>query len=200
MRHPVLGAIGFALLSAAVAVHEPVQEYVTGYAIGPADAAVVVTEFSDFGCAYCGVFARTVFPELKREFVDPGHVRWLHVPFVMGSLPNSDVAAHAAACAGDDGRFWAMHHRLFERQREWQNARDPVGVFGGYAREIGLGAPGFHTCMTAEGRADVDRANEMAFVADVQATPTFFINGKRLEGAVPLDRWREILRWELSGK
>jgi protein-disulfide isomerase len=193
-----MGVAGFALLSAAVASHQP-QEHVTGYGLGPANAPVVVTEFSDFGCPYCSVFAQTVFPALKAEFIESGQVRWLHVPFVMGYLPNSDLAAHAAACAGDVGRFWDMHHHLFRRQVEWQGADDARAVFRRYATDIGVDGDDFDTCFAASSRADVDHANQMAYVADVRMTPTFFINGRRLEGAAPLERWQEILRSELAG-
>jgi protein-disulfide isomerase len=197
MRHAVMVLAGCIAFGAALAAHRPPQEHVTGYAIGPADAPVVVTEFSDFGCPYCAFFARTVFPELRREFIDGGSVRWLHVPIVIGSLPSSDVAAHAAACAGDRGEFWAMHQRLFDHQAQWQSAAEPEGIFARYAEEIGLPSGTFDTCMAAARRADVEHANEMAYVADVRATPTFFINGKRLEGALPLEQWREILGAEV---
>jgi protein-disulfide isomerase len=198
MKHAIMALAGLILVGAASAAHGPPQEHVTGYALGPPDAPVVVTEFSDFGCPYCAVFARSVFPELRREFIESGSVRWLHLPIMSTSIPNSDVAAHAAACAGDGGRFWAMHERLYERQPQWQNAVEPGPVFARYAREIGLPRRAFDACMAAAGRADVDHANEMAWVAGVRATPTFFINGRRLEGALPLDQWRSILRAEVE--
>jgi protein-disulfide isomerase len=198
MKHPIMAAFGMALLAAAVAAGRTSQEHVTGYALGPADAAVVVTEFSDFGCPYCGVFARTVFPELKDEFVETGLVRWLHVPFVLNSSPASEVAARAAGCAGDEGAFWAMHDRLFNAQAQWQGASEVKPVLARYAREIGLDARSFDTCM-AGSRADVDRAAEMALVVGVRMTPTFFINGARLEGALPLEEWRQLLHEELAG-
>src|SRR5690606_28569884 len=66
-----------------------------GYAAGPADAPLTVVEFSDFGCPYCARFALESYPQLEREFVEGGMVRWVYVPFVMGNFPNGDLAARA---------------------------------------------------------------------------------------------------------
>ena len=165
----------------------------TGHSLGPPDAPVVVTEFSDFGCPYCAVFARTVFPELRRDYIDAGRVRWLHVPFVLGLFPNSEAAVTAAECAADQDGYWRMHELLFRRQVQWKDASTPASLFRRYGEEVGLDPARLGTCMEAGTRDEVARGGDMAMVVGVRVTPTFFIDGKRLEGAVSLEEFRRIL-------
>jgi protein-disulfide isomerase len=181
----------------------PGQERGTGHGLGSADAPVVVTVFSDFGCPSCAVFARRTFPVLREQYVETGRVRWLHVPFVLGSFRHSERAAQAAECAADQDRFWEMHDVLFERQAQWSRSGDPLEHFGGYALEIGLEHEAFEAfgaCLGAGLRLDVGRGNEMAVVARIRASPTFFIDGKRLEGAVSAATFGEILDQVLATK
>lgn len=176
------------------------QERSTGHALGPADAPVVVTVFSDFGCPSCAVFARRTFPVLRERYVDTGRVRWLHVPFVLGSFRNSERAAQTAECAADQDRFWEMHDLLFQRQAQWGPSSDPSEHFDRYAREIGLKTEAFDACLASGLRLDVGRGNEMAVVAKIRASPTFFIDGKRLEGAVSAATFGEILDEALASE
>lgn len=167
-----------------------------GFARGAADAPVTVVEFSDFGCPYCARFALETYPELHEEFVETGAVRWRYVPFVLGSFPNGDLAARASECAGEQERFWEMHDRLFARQREWKRADDAEALFASLAAELGLDEARFRDCY-ASGRTEgrTRAANDAAREAGVRATPTFFINGRRIEGALPADHFRMLLNW-----
>lgn len=165
-----------------------------GYSHGPEDAPITVYEFSDFGCPYCAKFALETYPELHREFVATGKVRWTYVPFVMGSFPNGDGAARAAECAGEQDRFWVMHDRLFQGQREWKGGRDPESLFAQYAAELELDVERFASCYREDRRGQ--RTSLHNYVADalrVRATPSFFINGRLVEGALPVEAFREIL-------
>lgn len=165
-----------------------------GYSHGSGQAPVIVYEFSDFGCPYCAKFALETYPELHREFVATGKVRWTYVPFVMGRFANGSEAARAAECAGEQDEFWRMHDRLFQGQREWKSSSGVESLFESYARELELDVALFVSCYR-ENRPS-DRLALQNYVADalrVRATPTFFINGRLLEGALPVDMFREIL-------
>lgn len=165
-----------------------------GYVKGSPTAPVTIIEFSDFGCPYCGKHARETFPALEREFIATGKVRYQYVPFVMGMFPNGGEAARAAECAGDQDRFWQMHDRLFANQPEWKRSGSPGTLFQGYARELGLDAKRFAACWAQEGTHPRTRAaNDRAEQLGIRATPTFFINGRPLEGALPLEQFREVL-------
>ncbi len=165
-----------------------------GYARGPEDAPITVYEFSDFGCPYCAKFALETYPELHREFVATGKVRWAFVPFVMGSFPNGGEATKAAECAGEQDRFWVMHDRLFERQREWKRSGDADALFGQYARELDLDAERFASCYREDRRRDrLAVSNYVADALRIRGTPSFFINGQLVAGALPIEAFREIL-------
>lgn len=167
-----------------------------GYARGAERAPVVVVEFSDFGCPYCGKFALETYPALHREFVETGKVRWIYVPFVMGMFPNGAEAALASECAGDQGveKFWAMHDALFDAQRAWKSERNPAVVFNGLARDASLDVAAFESCYAqARPRARIAASNALADEAGVRATPTFFVQGQRVQGALPLETFRALL-------
>lgn len=169
----------------------------TGYTRGAENAKVQVIEFSDFGCPFCGSFARETYPALHREFVASGKVRWTYVPFVMGMFPNGSEAAMAAECAAEQGAksFWAMHDALYEDQRAWKQARQPDPLFEKLAARIGLDAGRYASCYSERrGAARIAASNQAADRAGVRATPTFFVNGQRVEGALPLQHFRDLLQ------
>lgn len=165
-----------------------------GHDRGQPDAPVLVIEFADFGCHYCALFAHETFPALDGEFIQPGRVRWKLVPFVLGAFRNSRQAAEAAVCAGDQDAFWPMHDRLFAGRATWSRDRRPWERFGRYAAELGLDTARFTAC--AANRAARERVTQHDAAAKwfrVRATPTFFVNGQRVEGALPLEMFRKVL-------
>lgn len=173
-----------------------------GYDRGAARAPVTVLELADFGCPYCARFAAETYPSLAAEFVKSGAVRWKAMPFVLGMFPNGDAAARAAHCAGEQGpaAFGRMHDRLFERQDEWKSAPDPAPLLRAYADTAGLDGRRFAACYAGGEVAErVRAANELADRLGVRATPTFFINGMRVEGALPTAEFRAALRAALGG-
>ena len=165
-----------------------------GYARGSMEAPLVVYEFSDFGCPFCGKFALGMYPELHREFVATGKVRWVHVPFVMGMFPNGAEAARAAECAGEQERFWPMHDLLFQRQNEWKRNGETSSLFAGYARRTGLDVQRFDACYRENRRGRrTEMNNRAADAVGIRATPSFLINGRLVEGALPAEQFRRVL-------
>lgn len=165
-----------------------------GYSRGAEDAPVTVYEFADFGCSFCASFASGTYPELHAEFVETGKVRWTYVPFVMGMFPNGAEAAGAAECAADEGHFWQMHDLLFAKQREWKGSDTPTPLFRSYAKELGLDEKRFDACYQGDrGRARTAMNNRAADAMRVRATPSFFINGRLVEGALPAEQFRVLL-------
>jgi protein-disulfide isomerase len=165
-----------------------------GYAQGASDAPVTVIEFSDFGCPFCALFSQGTYPELKRDFVDTGRVRWIYVPFVMGMFPNGAEAARAGECAADQDHFWEMKARIYAGQNEWKAARRPAELFAGYARDVGLDGERFTACYREDAGAERTRVNNRAADAlRVRATPSFLINGRLVEGSLPSAQFRAIL-------
>jgi protein-disulfide isomerase len=171
-----------------------------GYDEGDPRAPVVIVNFSDFGCPYCGVYARETHPAIAREFIATGKVFYKYVPFVMGMFPNGDKAARAAECAADQGKFAAMHDRLYADQAAWKRGGSPAQVFAQAAVVIGLDRARFDACL-ADGHTDVRTAAaiDVARQLAIRATPSFFIDDELVEGALPLDVFRKVLEQVTSG-
>jgi protein-disulfide isomerase/uncharacterized membrane protein len=155
---------------------------------GNADAPVTIVEFSDFECPACGhafgdlrelIRSRPDVKLVFRHFpldsrCNPGMQQQLH--------PDACLAAAAAECAGRLGRFWEYHDMLFEHQK----ALDRDSLFR-YAREVGLDIPAFRACLDDPATMDGIAADVAAGMRlGVESTPTIFINGRRVQGA--LDR------------
>jgi Na+/H+ antiporter NhaA len=143
---------------------------------GPVDAPVTVVEFGDFECPFCGR-AEPVVRELLQEFGDIRYV-WRHLP-LSDVHPNAQLAAEAAEAAGRQGAFWEMHDVLFEHQ----DALGPRDLMS-YAEELGLNAEGFMDDLREHaGAAQVAEDVDSADLSGVSGTPTFFVNGRRHQGA-----------------
>ncbi|MFQ5537958.1 MAG: DsbA family protein [Gemmatimonadota bacterium] len=171
--------------------------------LGSPDATVTVVEFSDFGCPYCALFARETFPALKKEFVDGGGVVWRMVPFALGIFPNGAEALRAAACVAeqDEDTFWRIHDILFRRQEEWKGGRDVASLFRDYAAEVGADPVLFDECYPSRrARERVAASQALAHRMGVRSTPSFFVNGQLIQGAIPLEDFRRILRAALAGE
>lgn len=167
--------------------------------LGRPDAPVIVVEFSDYQSPFGKRFAETTLVLLRKEYVDTGKVRYVFRDFSLDqNHPQARKAAEAARCAGDQGRYWAMHDLLFEHQRE-------LGVekLKEYARRLGLDGVAFDTCLDG-GRhaASVQRDHEDGLAAGLTGTPAFVVGktgaGDTVEGSVltglrPLVEFRAVI-------
>lgn len=186
--------------SAALHARAPTVDGVSfGFARGSTSAPVVVLEFSDFGCFYCASFARSVLPDVAREFIATGRVRWQLVPLATAATPHAKAAAAAAVCAGEQEQAWAMHDRLFDGQRAWTRFGDPTPHFVAYARGISLDVPRFEACREdPRTREAVEAMYRLTRAMNVRVAPTFFLAGRRVEGAIPLEEMRLALNAALA--
>ena len=162
---------------------------------GRASAPVVVYEMSDFQCPYCRQFAVTIFPALEREFVETGKVRFVYINFPLSQIhPHAVAAAAVAMCAARQNRFWPVHDLLFQRQERWAAEQEPGPYLLALADSAGADPAQLAQCVTSratepEIRADAARAAR----SGAHSTPTFYIEGGLLEGAAPVDAFRQVL-------
>jgi Na+/H+ antiporter NhaA len=148
---------------------------------GPADAPVTLLEYGDFECPYCGQ-AESVIRELLTSFGDELRYVWRHLP-LNDVHPRAQLAAEAAEAASAQGRFWEMYDILLAHQ-DRLSARD----IGAYAEELGLDAERFWTELRRhEYSARVVDDVASADASGVSGTPSFFINGRRHQGAYDAD-------------
>ncbi len=175
---------------------EPVDFGSLGYPIGETGAPVEIVEFGDFGCPACAEFATRTWADFHSEFIATAIVAWRFVPFVLGSFRNSQEAATAAECVADlnPEAFWSMHDILYERQEDWNRRRRPKGALRSLAQEVGVDGDAFEDCYDGRSAKErLDSNNDAAKALGVRATPTFFVNGRPVMGALTLNEWRLLL-------
>jgi len=163
--------------------------------LGNPKAPVLMVEFSDFTCGYCGKFFRETLPALKAEYLKSGRVRFAYRDYPRDEEGWGLVAAHAARCAGEQGHFWEMHDRLFE-----QHARLGTGVITQLAKDLRLNEKAFANCMDSQKHIEAILADrESAVRLGFRGTPGFLIvktDGRRftnaftIPGAVRYDTFR----------
>ncbi len=159
-----------------------------GYQRGNAAADVWVVEFADFGCRYCEKFWRETMPVFDSLYVNKGRISWRFVPFTIGMFPNSTEAAETAICSAEQGKFFAMHDILYDKRTEWMKSKDVRAQMAGYAARIKLDPARYNACIKGKGvREQLQRNNALAQRLMVRGTPTFFINGEVVPGALPTD-------------
>lgn len=162
-----------------------------GYTIGSPDAKVEVIEFADFECPACGNYFTITEPDVRKNLVATGIIRYTFYDYpILNAHRNTVPAAMSAACADDQGKFWEMHDALFNGQIEWNGeaTKNPRGVISGYAQTIGLDMPKWNACMDANTHADRIKANySLGLTKQVGSTPTFLVNGQMLRGAANYD-------------
>lgn len=158
--------------------------------LGSADAPITVVEYASMTCGHCAAFHNKVFPALKEKYVDPGKVR-----FIMREFPLDDLAAAAsmlARCAGD-GKTFPLISALFAKQDEWAFAppsQRRTELFK-FAKQAGFTQESFEKCLTDQKLLDDIAATRSrgAETFGVNSTPTFFINGKKLNAAATLEEF-----------
>lgn len=165
-----------------------------GYDQGDVNAPVVVIDFSDFGCPYCAQFTRETYPVIEREYVKTGKVFFKYVPFVVGMFPHAAEATRVAECVGEQGRFWTMADHLYEAQSEWKRASDPRPLLLGIAGVAGADTSAVSKCYR-DGRSEqrTARANDVASTIGVRVTPSFLVNERPIQGALPLAEFRKVI-------
>ncbi len=149
------------------------------HSVGKEGAPVVLEEFGDFQCPPCGQMYAEV-ERIRQDYGDRLRFVFREYPLVRVH-PHALLAAHAAEAAGLQGKFWEMHHALFENQRTWSPAQDPTALFESYARQIGLDFDRYRRDVggdATDARVVADR--ERAESVGVENTPTFFVNGRKL--------------------
>jgi Na+/H+ antiporter NhaA len=154
---------------------------------GPLEAPVTLVEYGDFECPYCGR-AEPVVRELLSDFGDVRYV-WRHLP-LNDVHANAQAAAEAAEAAADQGFFWEMHDLLFRHQ----DALRPSDLIN-YASELGLDVERFEEAMREHtGASRVAMDVDTADLSGVSGTPTFFINGRRHQGAYDINTLSAAVR------
>lgn len=159
---------------------------------GSRQAKVTLIEYADFQCPACGAY-HPIVKELEKEFGDRLLVVYRNFPLSQ-IHNNARPAAFAAGAAGLQGKFWEMHDKIFENQRAWSDLADPMAEFSKYAQDIGLDVERFKQDMRTKVVTDKVNADYAGGQnAGVNSTPTFFINGTKIENPRGYESFKKIL-------
>jgi protein-disulfide isomerase len=161
--------------------------------LGPVAAPVTIEEFTDYQCPNCRQFATEVLPWLAQTWMPTGLVRVVVRDFPIRG-PESRSAAVAARCAAAQGRYWDYQAQLFARQSGENKGTFSDANLATLASELGLDEAAFGTCRSAAGTmAAVDASLAAGRAQGFDGTPSYRINGRATSGAIPVDRWHELL-------
>jgi protein-disulfide isomerase len=157
---------------------------------GPADAPVVMVEFADFQCGYCRLFWRETLPKIEDQYIRTGKVRFIYRH--MALLGEASVlAAQAAVCAHDQGKFWQYHDTLFSQGSPlaFTSAR-----LKRYAAELRLDEKTFAACLDSGRRAErVEAETILGHALGANGTPAFLLNGQLVIGTYPFEVFQQGL-------
>jgi len=170
---------------------------------GQLDAPVTLEAFSDFQCPYCGQFSEETLPALLAGQVANGEAVFIFYDFPLSSIHlQAAAAANAARCAGEEGAaaYWAMHDRLFADIDAWAND-GAADVFRAYAADLALDEDAFDACLAEDRYADAIAADqELGLSRGVDSTPSFFVNGRLIAGAYPLETFNQAIAAVQAGE
>jgi protein-disulfide isomerase len=163
-----------------------------GTALGPKTAKVLVQEFADFQCPICGEYFRSVEPQIIKDYVASGKIRYEFHDFIVidSNVGGSESrhAAEASQCANEQGHFWDYHNMLYSNQQGEGSGTFADRRLKAFAAGLGLDSAKFDACFDAHRYssavdADIALGNQMG----VNGTPTVFLNGVMVDISVALN-------------
>lgn len=158
-----------------------------GPTLGSTSAPVTIVEFADFQCSFCKKFWADTLPQLKETYVNRGQVRFTYRHLaILGKF--SEHAAQAAECAGEQGKFWEYHNKLFSNQGGLAFTNPKLKQ---YAQELKLNHRMFGRCLdSGQYGQKVEGETAVAMSLGARGTPTFFVNNGLVVGAQPFEVFR----------
>lgn len=159
-----------------------------GYLLGSDSAKVEITEYADYQCPFCQTFSTLQMPTIKERLIDTGRLRWRYRDFPLQQHSFSRLAAHSAACADEQGKYWDQHRRIYEGQADWAESRDAAPIFRRYASASGLDLTRYDACMTtAKFAGRIQASYDEGVRVGVNATPTLLVAGRLYQGRLDSD-------------
>lgn len=166
--------------------------------LGSKDAKIALVEFTDYECPFCGRLFTDSFPQIKKDYIDTGKVKYYVRDFPLVSIhPNAQKSAEAASCANEQGKFWPYHDKLFTNQQALK-----IEDLKKYAADLGLNTTQFNNCLEGAKYADkISNDTKEGSAYGVRGTPATFVgvangntvNGIEISGAVPFDVFKTAI-------
>jgi protein-disulfide isomerase len=178
---------------------------VDGRSCGEDSAPVKIVELSDYQCPYCKRFVDGTEPEVEREYIQKGlvQVEFRYFAITGGNAPPDEneatLAAEAAECANDQGRFWEYHYKLYAEQSGENRGAFLPERLKQFATDLGLDRTEFDACLDSHKHIGlVEELRDQAAAAGAQGTPSFLINGKLVVGYQSFEKFRQHIEEALA--
>lgn len=163
---------------------------------GPASAKVVLVEYSDFQCPACAAYY-SVLEQVLKDF--PNDVRLVYRHFPLPYHQQAMPAALAAEAAGKQGKFWEMYQLIFDHQTDWAGKKTAQATFTSYAEQLGLNLAQFQADLTDSALIKkINSQKDGGVAAGVDATPTFYLNGQKIDNPRSYDSFSQLIKAELN--
>ncbi len=185
----------------------PVQNSLLTDAISPSDWVVgnknsktILIEYSDFQCPACGHYHPLV-KQIVKEFGDKIEFAYRNFPLPMHQ--NADLAARVAEAAGAQSKFWEMHDMIFEHQEEWseKSGDEARSILKQYAEKLGLDAARFESDLNSDKiKEKIENDRQSGIRSKVDSTPTFFLNGEKIQNPRSYDEFKSIISDAIAHK
>jgi protein-disulfide isomerase len=165
---------------------------------GKADAPITIVEYASMTCSHCAAFHATTYPALVSKYVDTGKVRFILREFPLDPLATAGFML--ARCSGPQKRN-AVVDLLFDQQKNWAFTDKPLAALSDLLKQTGMTQASFETCINDQNLYDkVDQVRDYAAQKfGIDATPTFFINGRKISGEITPDALDKLLEPMLKG-
>ena len=183
-----LRLIAAAMAQGAADVAKPVS--LPDMALGPANASVTITEYASMTCPHCAAFNAEVFPKLKTEYIDTGKVRYVFREFPLDIKAVAGSMLARCIAKDDPGKYFAVIDLLFKQQSEWvmKDSTDALILIG---KQAGLSQKSTEACLADQTMLNKLTADQKyaTDVLKVNSTPTFFINGEKIQGEASFEEF-----------
>jgi len=162
--------------------------------LGDDKAPVTLIEYASMTCPHCAHFQEVTFPEIKKRYIDTGKVRYILRDFPLDSL--AGAAFVLARCAGKDdkSKYYSLVDTLFRQQRQWA-VEKPIPPLLAIAKQAGFTEESFNACLSNQKAWDAMESVRQRAVKDfkVESTPTFFVNGTKVVGALTIEEFAKVI-------
>lgn len=157
---------------------EQVAEMAQPVTRGNPDAPITIMEFADYQCPGCRFFQQQIEPQIQETYLQDGQAQFAFYDFPLNVHQHSFLSARAARCAGDQQKYFEYHDVLYINQPTWSISAAPARLFIDYARELGLDARAYESCLRSDKFADVVTANlRLAEELNLPGTPSVMVRG-----------------------
>ena len=167
-----------------------------GYVLGNPASPVHILEFADFECPSCARFSILTEADVRKRIVDTGLASFTFYDYPLPQHKNSLAAHNAAACAGEQGKFWEMHDRIFNEQDRWNTEAtdNPGDLMRDYAQALGLSMSQWEQCFSSRKyQYKIDANQAEGTRRNVNSTPTFIIGDKLFAGSLSYDEFKKYV-------